>query len=184
MTMNKITIPTILTATILVAGIFAFMPVEQASTVHTTIQDSQTAIKSVTSAVTAYSAADSATDSKVFTLDPNKAFVLEEIIITVADNDATSDGADAVSVIELTVDGKALGLTDFIVGTTGATIAGTEFLKSESEAGFEIFGASDKVAITIDAVADGAGGTITPDVTVTFVIRAPSDTTLGTVGVA
>ena len=35
--MKKIVIPTILTATILIAGMFAFMPVEKASTVHTTI---------------------------------------------------------------------------------------------------------------------------------------------------
>ena len=33
--MNKLTIPAILAATVLVAGMFAFMPVEQASTVHT-----------------------------------------------------------------------------------------------------------------------------------------------------
>jgi len=35
--MNKIAIPVILAATVMVAGIFAFMPVEQATTVHTTI---------------------------------------------------------------------------------------------------------------------------------------------------
>ena len=35
--MYKLAIPAILAATVLVAGIFAFMPVEQASTVHTTI---------------------------------------------------------------------------------------------------------------------------------------------------
>ena len=35
--MNKLTIPTILVATVMVAGIFAFMPVQQATTVHTTI---------------------------------------------------------------------------------------------------------------------------------------------------
>jgi len=46
MIMNKFTIPIILTATILVAGIFALMPVEQATTVHTTIQASQTVSKS------------------------------------------------------------------------------------------------------------------------------------------
>jgi len=34
--MNKLTIPAILVATVMVAGIFAFMPVQQASTVHTT----------------------------------------------------------------------------------------------------------------------------------------------------
>jgi len=37
MKMNKLTIPTILAATVMIAGMFAFMPVEQASTVHTTI---------------------------------------------------------------------------------------------------------------------------------------------------
>ena len=35
--MKKIVIPAILAATILVAGMFAFMPVQKASTVHTTI---------------------------------------------------------------------------------------------------------------------------------------------------
>jgi len=35
--MNKLVIPTILVSITLVAGIFAFMPVEKASTVHTTI---------------------------------------------------------------------------------------------------------------------------------------------------
>lgn len=39
--MNKTVIPSILTATILVAGIFAFMPVEKASTVHTSIGTQQ-----------------------------------------------------------------------------------------------------------------------------------------------
>jgi len=37
--MNKLTMPTILVATVMVAGMFAFMPVQQASTVHTTILD-------------------------------------------------------------------------------------------------------------------------------------------------
>ena len=34
--MNKLTIPALLVATVMVAGVFAFAPVEQASTVHTT----------------------------------------------------------------------------------------------------------------------------------------------------
>ena len=37
--MNKLTIPSILAATVLIAGIFAFMPVEKASTVHVGIGD-------------------------------------------------------------------------------------------------------------------------------------------------
>lgn len=39
--MNKLVIPTILVSITLVAGIFAFMPVEKASTVHTTVQGTQ-----------------------------------------------------------------------------------------------------------------------------------------------
>ena len=39
--MNKLVIPTILVSITLVAGIFAFIPVEKASTVHTTIQGTQ-----------------------------------------------------------------------------------------------------------------------------------------------
>lgn len=35
--MKKLVIPSILTATVLIAGMFAFMPIEKASTVHSTI---------------------------------------------------------------------------------------------------------------------------------------------------
>ena len=37
--MNKLAIPGILAATVLIAGIFAFMPVEKASTVHLGLGD-------------------------------------------------------------------------------------------------------------------------------------------------
>ncbi len=39
--MNKLVIPSILTVTILIAGIFALMPMDKASTVHTTVQGTQ-----------------------------------------------------------------------------------------------------------------------------------------------
>ena len=42
--MNKLAIPIALVAVIMVAGIFAFSPVEQASTVHDDITDSNAAI--------------------------------------------------------------------------------------------------------------------------------------------
>jgi len=50
--MNRLTIPAILAATVLVAGIFAFMPIEQASTVHTTIQASTSQLLSLTASPT------------------------------------------------------------------------------------------------------------------------------------
>ena len=43
--MNKLTIPSILAATVLIAGIFAFMPVEKASTVHTGLGSQLTTIE-------------------------------------------------------------------------------------------------------------------------------------------
>lgn len=45
--MNKILIPTILIATVLVAGFFALAPVSEVSTVHTTIQGTQMVIDSL-----------------------------------------------------------------------------------------------------------------------------------------
>jgi len=46
--MNKIVIPVILTVTILIAGIFAFMPIDKASTVHSTLQSSSAATTQTT----------------------------------------------------------------------------------------------------------------------------------------
>ncbi len=43
--MNKLTIPGILAATVLIAGIFALMPVEKAGTVHTGLGEKLTAIQ-------------------------------------------------------------------------------------------------------------------------------------------
>ncbi len=57
--MKKIVIPTILAATILVAGMFAMMPVEKASTVHSSIASSPLALTATIQPATA--AADVAT---------------------------------------------------------------------------------------------------------------------------
>ena len=46
--MKKIVIPVILTVTILIAGIFAFMPIDEAATVHTTLQSSTAATDQTT----------------------------------------------------------------------------------------------------------------------------------------
>ena len=43
--MNKLVIPSILAATVLIAGIFAFMPVERASTVHTGLEAKMEAVE-------------------------------------------------------------------------------------------------------------------------------------------
>ena len=50
--MKKIVIPAILAATVLVAGMFSFLPVEKAQTVHTTIQANSDKIITLTAVVT------------------------------------------------------------------------------------------------------------------------------------
>lgn len=73
-----------LAATVLVAGIFAFMPIEQASTVHTQIQSTQLEFKSDTSAAAKGAGAD-------YTLTCDKGCIVEAIYI---DDDDATDGHD------------------------------------------------------------------------------------------
>ena len=60
--MNKLAIPVALIAVIMVAGIFAFSPVEQASTVHDTITDSNDNIADLLCGETLLGASDGAGD--------------------------------------------------------------------------------------------------------------------------
>jgi len=64
--MNKLTIPTILAITVLVAGIFAFMPIEDATTVHTTIIGATDTADGVAMGAVINIIADSATVKKGF----------------------------------------------------------------------------------------------------------------------
>jgi len=57
----KIIIPAILTATVLIAGFFAFMPVEKASTVHVSIGQSQLLALTATGVTPGTAATDTAT---------------------------------------------------------------------------------------------------------------------------
>ena len=99
--MNKLTIPAILVATVMVAGIFAFMPVEQATTVHTTIIDETMQIISVDS-----TAADFAyTDDDELRISSSEPYQLIGVTCTNDDDtdvDASVDFADLV----VTVDGS------------------------------------------------------------------------------
>ena len=63
--MNKLTIPTILVATVMVAGMFAFMPVEKASTVHLQVIAGSVGVGCVTDTLTVAGAIDN--DLVIFT---------------------------------------------------------------------------------------------------------------------
>ena len=76
--MNKLTIPTILMATVMIAGIFAFMPVDNASAVHTTIQGTQFTNVDIFSATSAAAGID---------CDSDQDFIVKGFV-----GDATIDG--------------------------------------------------------------------------------------------
>ena len=98
--MNKLTIPTILVATVMVAGIFAFMPIEQASTVHTTIQDTQAQVRSLALASVAITTAADG----VGTLTCNQPYMVNSVNwVTIHDN-----ASDDYAIPAITVDGETV----------------------------------------------------------------------------
>jgi len=114
--MNKLTIPTILAATVMVAGIFAFMPVEQASTVHTTIQATTAQIQSVDS-----TAADFAvTTDDELRISSSDAYQLIGLTCTWTDPQGTLD----VPAGAITVDGATATVANTVTDAAsgGSTI--------------------------------------------------------------
>ena len=85
--MSKLTIPAILVATIMVAGIFAFMPVEQASTVHDSITAAAVGLACVTETLTVAGEIDN--DEVIFTFSNEGA----PIFITSLSGQVTTGGA-------------------------------------------------------------------------------------------
>ena len=125
--MSKLTIPAILAVTVMVAGIFAFMPVEQASTVHTTIGVLNVATSDdVVPTVTADIIGDSATikTGNVCTVfqteaaDANNEVVSLEItaggdaIIIIADNDLEAGLCEFFTGFRVFYDGAGLAAGD------------------------------------------------------------------------
>jgi len=137
--MKNYTIPIILSVTVLIAGIFAFIPVEQASTVHTTLAaniDKQDRVMSF-SFSTGTTAITAANDANILPFKAGGWQGSANVIVT--------DGAGTCLVTEID-DG-----TDEIDGTDdiGATQTGP------GSSQFDAFPAStDRVAVVIDANMD------------------------------
>ena len=103
--MNKLAIPAILAATVLVAGIFAFMPVEQASTVHagaTGILGETTELRLVFEDELLMTAA---CDNDLIRIDANAPFRILSIQAANGDLDPGTVGFD-----EVLVDGATLAI--------------------------------------------------------------------------
>jgi len=142
--MNKLTIPAILVATVMVAGIFAFMPVEQASTVHTT-GTTQGAVTTTTTFTAA------STGDIIWTCGSAGGCVVQDIYLT---SDGTTILALTTLVVTtdaetLTVDGNAPDLA-----TTGVTalVSGGEQLQPI------VIPAGDTLTLTVGTLT--AGGVV------------------------
>ena len=146
--MNKLTIPALLLGVVMIAGAFAFMPVQEASTVHTTgITQGTTSTTTTVAFATA--------GNLVFNCGADSGCVIQEIYLT-------SDGT-AVSVLSTVI---------LTTATTGAlTLAATvDNITADNTATVSIVGdaqgtgtpiiipAGDSVAI---AAADGVNGNVT-----------------------
>jgi len=176
--MSKIVIPISLTAIVLIAGIFAFQPIEQAATVHTTIQGSQLVLDRVNFALVA-DANNLANTNQIeiecgatLATDQDRPFIvlnltIESILDDNADNFDIGDiDVDAVA---LTDDG-ALILTDMQVSATAGTNA-YGFVPVELQ--FLVLAADGE----LDLIVFQAGGNLsTDDVGANAVILKRSDT--------
>ena len=132
--MNKLVIPSILAATVLIAGIFAFMPVERASTVHTGLEAKMEAVENAVKGeinknrffletVNLGGVTDGSTIVVVDTTPHGMGQVHIAATLPVAD-----DGVDGCTNEEPLVDVKAgqagVGLTKVLTGDHNTGIAG------------------------------------------------------------
>ena len=117
--MIKYAIPAILVATVMVAGMFAFIPVEQASTVHTTIQGSQAQMQQGEDDTDRISGGAAEASTVTIGTNNNTPFIVHSIIVCGTSDDGTGDdGDDEIDLTGgITVDG------DLLTDTAGDPLA-------------------------------------------------------------
>jgi len=98
--LNKLVIPAILAVTVMVAGIFAFSPIDQVSTVHAPVLDSSELSCDEVTATTSIvdTGDDDAEITETFDITNSagaEPFIIENIII---DTDGVDDAGDDLSV--------------------------------------------------------------------------------------
>ena len=133
--MNKLMIPAILAVTVMVAGIFAFMPVEQASTVHTTntatlsaatialVADEMLEFREITGVDVDFDALQAITITGAVATDE---FQLFSLVLQPGVGGAPIAVTDEVNIDGATVDGTTLLITNIV--NTDVTAAGLELI--------------------------------------------------------
>ena len=189
--MNKLAIPAILAATVLVAGIFAFMPVEQVSTVHTTLAtaDNTSLAGEVTDGSTTITSLSPGTVTRTYTYTTDEVSKVLAIEVT-ADITSFTDAGDIVRVSGLTLDGRDLNIGgaanyNVNIGTDGAANTISVLLEIVFVAATLEPRATDAIIVTpnTDLVLsvqvvelNGNDAVFAVPVTVTFFTEAPGST--------
>ena len=127
--MNKLAIPAILAATVMVAGIFAFMPVEQASTVHIQIQEGTVGLGCASEAVTLL--ADPNDDGLEFTFTGEASPMLIKRITVVAT--ANVAAGETIALVRTSAQGD-VPLVDGAILEVGGSTANID-----DDPGIEVF---------------------------------------------
>lgn len=167
--MKKIIIPTILTATILIAGMFAFMPVEKASAVHTTILSNTMVLKTIRCAETLNMAA--ANDDGTYALDlPAASSNMQVVDIQLEAGAQTFDADDTLAITTFDADVVTLGEAN------AATITDVTFDAAPTEGSIEELTLGQPVSVNdvLTMTVDGTATTNTSDYTISFFYMAPS----------
>ena len=115
--MNKIAIPTLLLGVVMIAGIFAFMPVQEASTVHTTAATAGLLVVGEDS--TLNGGIQTCTSTADFTVDYQIAALVDAEVITIG---GTATATDAVLTYDLAAGMGANVLVGTVAGTAGETV--------------------------------------------------------------
>jgi len=122
--MNKLTIPALLLGIVMIAGIFAFMPVEQASTTHTVMQETSTNYVTVDSTGAAVGSDDAFLITCAATSDA--CIILEVYLDNDTGNDLNPgaalfdiDGATGEAAFEIVADTGGNMTTDVVIPLSG-----------------------------------------------------------------
>ena len=131
--MNKLVIPSILAATVLIAGIFAFMPVERASTVHTGLEAKMEAVENAIKGeinknrffLETVNLGGLTDDSKIVVADTTPHGMGQvHIAATLPVADVGADGCDDQEPLVDVMAGKAPNLDTVLTGAHNTGIAG------------------------------------------------------------
>ena len=172
--LNKFLIPAALVAIVVIAGIFAFMPVEKASTVHGTLATATGQTTTDTNVDAELDALDRVVTAEInstavvltkgltYVIIPAKAgkTLTGSAVLTSTGNNALAGGAHECGLVTTAVGGVVA--TGSLTGNTGGTHPFLNATRGNSTAGVlstAILGASEGIGVQVEGTGQTLGGT-------------------------